>query len=381
MSKGIPFPTAMSVSVTGRCNLKCQYCFYADEMTALSDLPTEAWLKCFQELTAMGVRNVTLTGGEALTRRDFWELVDGVIANHMRYDMLSNGTLFTEKVIEQFNVGKRRIRLNSIQISIDGSTAEIHNMSRPNSFERAMRGLRLLKAAGFPLTVRVTINRHNYKDLENIAHLLLEDVGLPSFSTNEAVPLGSGCNNMGTMVLTSAEKLETMRIFKRLEERYGNRISALAGPLAKLKMYAEMDHARETGEKSTRWQMGYLTACGCVFSKLDILHDGSIVPCNMLGSLVLGNIQTDSIEEIWRSHPVLQAMKARRAIPLSQVPGCEDCEWNEYCNGSCPSIAYDHYGDMNRGNPEDCYRRFLNETADRYIPLEQLLVLDQEQIS
>lgn len=378
MVAGASFPIAMSVSVTGRCNLKCRYCFYADEMVALSDLPTETWLKFFQELGRIGVRRVTLTGGEALTRRDFWELVDGVIASRMRYDMLSNGTLFTEKVIEQFNVGKRRLRLDSIQISIDGSCAEIHDLSRPNSFERAIRGLRLLKAHNFPLTVRVTINRHNYQDLENIAYLLLEDVGLPSFSTNEAVPIGSGCNNMGSEVLTSAEKLETMRAFKRLEKRYGSRIGALAGPLAKLKMYGEMDHARATGEKVARWQMGYLTACGCVYSKLDILHDGSIVPCNMLGSVVLGNIQTDSLEEIWNNHPILQTMKERRSIPLSQVPGCEDCEWNEYCNGSCPSIAYDHYGDMNRANPEDCYRRFINETAGRYIPLDQLLVLDQE---
>lgn len=34
-------PKTVEISVTGRCNLTCQYCFYADEMVALSDLPTE----------------------------------------------------------------------------------------------------------------------------------------------------------------------------------------------------------------------------------------------------------------------------------------------------------------------------------------------------
>ena len=33
-----PRPRNIEISITGRCNLKCQYCFYADEMAALSDL-------------------------------------------------------------------------------------------------------------------------------------------------------------------------------------------------------------------------------------------------------------------------------------------------------------------------------------------------------
>jgi len=105
---------------------------------------------------------VTLTGGEALSRRDFFELVDGVIANRMRYSVLSNGTLITGKTIAEFQTGKRRQRLDSIQLSIDGSSSEIHDHSRPNSFDRAVRGLNLLKEAGFPVTVRITINRFNY---------------------------------------------------------------------------------------------------------------------------------------------------------------------------------------------------------------------------
>jgi SynChlorMet cassette radical SAM/SPASM protein ScmE len=281
----------------------------------------------------------------------------------MRYSILTNGTLIDEKVLAQFEVGKRRLRLDSIQVSIDGSRAEIHDQSRPKSFARAVRGLRLLVEAGFPVTVRTTINRYNLHDLENIAQLLLDEVGLPSFSTNEAMPMGAGCQNQGQITLTAAEMLETMRTIGRLLERYNGRLQAQAGPQAKLKMYAEMEQARRTGEKPTRWIMGYLTACGCVFSKLDVLHDGTIVPCHILYDLTLGNIATDSLAEICRTHPTLNALRERRSIPMQQVPGCEDCEWALYCNGSCPGLAYELTGDFNRANPEDCYRRFLMETG------------------
>jgi len=153
-----------------------------------------------------------------------------------------------------------------------------------------------------------------------------------------------------------------MEIIGRLLERYPGRLQANAGPQAKLKGYAEMEHARRTGEKATRGQMGYLTACGCVFSNLDILHDGTVVPCCMLPDLRLGNIVADSVEEIWRTHPALWALRERRRIPMQQVPGCEGCEWAPYCNGSCPGLAHQLTATLNRANPEDCYRRFLKET-------------------
>jgi SynChlorMet cassette radical SAM/SPASM protein ScmE len=362
----MPTPRSVDIAITGRCNLHCQYCFYADEMTARTDLSTAQWLAFFEQLGQLGVMDVCLTGGEAFTRRDLFELIDGVIANRMRYSMLTNGTLITERVLAEFEKGKRRQRLNSIQISIDGSTAEIHNLSRPHSFERAVRGLRLLKAADFPLTVRVTINRHNVNDLENIAHFLFEEIGLPSFSTNDAAPVGAGCQNAADISLTSHEQAKAMEIISRLLEKYPGRLQTQAGPQAKIRIHAEMEHARATGKKTSRWQMGFLSACGCTFSKIAIMHDGAIVPCHMLPGLIMGSISTDSIAEIWQNHPILQSLRERRNISMQEVRGCTGCDWAEYCNGSCPGLAHQLTGDFNRANPMDCYRRFLMETEKDY---------------
>ena len=356
-------PKSVSIALTGRCNLSCSYCFYAGEMAALGNLTTAQWLEVFGRLKALGVMDTTLTGGEALTRPDFFELVDGVIAHRMRYSLLSNGTLFTEAVVREFDKGKRRLRLDSIQISIDGSCAGVHDRHRPHSFERALRGLKLLRAEGFPLTVRVTIHPDNIGDLEATARLLLEEVGLPSFSTNEAFPMGAGCGNAGETCLTPMREMEAMRAVARLQERYPGRVTAQAGPLAKRRAYAEMEEARATGKRPTSWTMGSLTACGCVFSKIDILHDGAIVPCHVLHRLVLGNVLTDDLREIWRAHPTLEALRGRRSIPMREVPGCEGCEWAEFCNGSCPGLAHELTGDFNRANPADCYRAFRAQTG------------------
>ena len=357
-------PGDFDISLTGKCNLHCDYCFYAKEMQDRPDLSKEEWFTFFDELGRLAVRTMTLSGGEVFVRKDLFELIDRIIEKRMRYSILTNGTLIDEKTLSLFEEKKRRKRLNSIQVSIDGSCPEIHDKSRgEGSFKKAIRGLRLLKVAGFPITTRVTVNRHNVDDLDNIAALLLEDVGLPSFSTNDAMPMGAGCENQAGITLLPEQQVQAMKTLNRLEKKYNGRVNATAGPLAKWKSYGEMEHAKATGEKAARWQMGFLTACGCIFNKLAVHHDGVITPCNMLAELELGRINRDDIKTVWKTHPTLQALKDRRHIPMEKVPGCGDCEWAPYCNGSCPGLAQTMTGDFNQANPHDCYKRFLAATG------------------
>jgi SynChlorMet cassette radical SAM/SPASM protein ScmE len=361
-------PRQVDIAVTGRCNLSCAYCFYADEMTSRTDLPTQRWLEFFQELGRLGVMTVCLTGGEAFTRPDFFELVDGVIANRMRYSILSNGTVITEKTLAEFEQGKRRRRLDSIQISIDGSSAEVHDHSRPNSFMRALRGLKLLNEAGFPMTVRVTINRFNYADLENTAGLLLDELGLPGFSTNEAYPCGATNRYQDEMLLNPTQRRQVMDTLLRLNERYHDRISASAGPLALAQEECAIHEAQLQGQKEFPGR-GRLVACSGVFDQIAVLHDGTIVPCHMLSNLHLGSILTDNLGEVWRSSPLMQALRQRQEISLDTLEPCQDCSYRGYCTGGCPGGALFLNGDFNTRNPMDCYRIQTGEEA--FAPAEE----------
>jgi SynChlorMet cassette radical SAM/SPASM protein ScmE len=358
------FPKSVDLSLTGRCNLKCRYCFYADEMTGLSDMPADRWHALFGELGRLGVQNVCLSGGEVFTRPDLFELIDGVIANKVRYSILTNGTLITEDTLKALEQGKRRLRLGSIQVSIDGSSAEIHDKSRPpKSFDRALRGLRLLKQANFPVTVRVTVNRANVNDLANVARLLLEDVGLGGFSTNEADQMGSARCYGDSTVLTKSERKQAMETLARLNKEFDGRISATAGPLATASQFAEIDEALALGRTGTPGR-GTLCACGGVFSKLAILHDGTIVPCNMLPKLVMGVFGHQSLAEVWRNSPAINVVRYRRQISLQSLSTCEGCSYAGFCSGGCPSSAMVRFGRLNARDPLACYRIFKGEEED-----------------
>ncbi len=354
-------PEQATLVITGRCNLHCGYCYYADEMTHRSDLPLSEWQKFIGELGDLGVMRVTLTGGEVFLQRGLFDLIDCVIDARMRYGLITNATLVTPENIARFFVGKRLQRLDFIQVSIDGHNAKIHNQSRPASFERAVRGLGLLQAAGLPVTARVTLNRANVDSIDQTVAFLLDDIGLNTISTGEVLSVGGACRPGVSLALTAEEKRTAALKLFQLEKQYPGRIQASAGPQVSLRMYAEMEKARTKGALAQDWEMGCLSACGCVFTQIEVLHDGAIVPCTMMSGPVLGHINRDSLQDIWEVHPVLRRMRKRNQIPMTALEQCRDCEWNLYCNGGCPGGVFQQQQDFCLPDSQFCYRQYLEE--------------------
>jgi SynChlorMet cassette radical SAM/SPASM protein ScmE len=133
--------------------------------------------------------NVTISGGEPFFRKDLPELVEGIVRNRMRFNILSNGTLITDEMAAFLaSTG----RCDGVQISIDGSVPTTHDACRgEGNFLKAMQGIKSLQKHNVPVSVRVTIHKQNVWDLENVSKLLLEEVGLSSFSTNGKILIRS----------------------------------------------------------------------------------------------------------------------------------------------------------------------------------------------
>jgi SynChlorMet cassette radical SAM/SPASM protein ScmE len=356
----IAAPFSVDIAITGRCNLGCKYCYYAGEMAGRNDLPTERWLSFFEELGSLAVQRVYITGGEPFARPDLFRLIDGIVANRMRYAILTNGTLVTEETIRQFEAGKRKLRLDYVQVSIDGSCAEIHDKSRPGSFDRALRGTRLLQDAGFMTVGRVTITRHNVDDLENIVALLLDELALPLISTNETFHCGMVVPQEERITLSPSQRRQAMRVLCELADRYQGRIVASAGPLALAKHFAEIEEGLAAGKTGLPGR-GTLSACGCAFSKFAVHHDGTIVPCHLLGSMHMGTIGEDDLLQVWQEHPHVVALRQRVAIPLRTLDTCRDCPYQGFCTGGDPAGALFLTGELNARNPMNCYRVFKGE--------------------
>ena len=165
-------PFSVEVAITGKCNLRCLYCFhFTSALDVPQDLPTEEWLTFFEELGRLAVLSVTLEGGEPFIRPDLPEIIEGIVKNRLRFEILSNGTLITDD-IAAFLASTRRC--NSVQVSIDGSKPETHDACRgKDNFYKATKGIEHLQRHGVKVSVRVTINRFNLEDLPEVARFLV----------------------------------------------------------------------------------------------------------------------------------------------------------------------------------------------------------------
>jgi SynChlorMet cassette radical SAM/SPASM protein ScmE len=350
-------PRSIDIQITGRCNLRCKYCsHFTSGGDVEKNLPTGEWLAFFEELRDCSVMEVCLLGGEPLIREDFKELIKGIVRNRMRFSILTNGTLITEDMAAFLaSTG----RCNSIQVSIDGSMPITHDSFRgAGSFRRAAQGLKLLLKHHIPASVRVTIHRRNVHDLEEVSKLLLEDVGLPGFSTNSAGYLGLCRQNTEQVQLTVEERCLAMRDLLKLNKKYSNRISATAGPLAEARMWLDMEQARSKGLKDGHGG-GHLTSCGGPMTKLAVRADGVIVPCAQISSIELGRINRDGLAWVWQDNKELNRFRDRSSIPLADFDFCRECEFMDFCRGGCPAMANSMVGNPHHPSPDSCYKRFL----------------------
>ena len=350
-------PRVLHIEITSRCNLRCHYCyFYGSDRATNHDLPAEHWLRFFAECGQAGVMKAFIAGGEPLARADLRELLDGLMANRMRFSLLSNGGLLTAEMVRYLAACGR---CDSVQISLDSAVREAHDAGRgAGAWEGAVRGLRLLLEHGVPATVRVTIHRHNVDHLEATARFLLDELGLPQFSTNAAGYLGSCRQHADSLLLDLAERQRAMATLVALEARYPGRISAAAGPHADARAWRSMECARLAGAEPTS-SGGRLTGCGCVNRELSVACDGAYTVCAMLPHLRLGRINEDRLLDVWQDAPALAAMRARPTIPLSQFAFCDGCGWRDYCTGNCPGLAFSLTGEVDHPSPDACLRRFV----------------------
>src|SRR5262249_47686370 len=122
------------------CNMKCEHCFYWQNLNQRDDLTKEEIFALSRDLGH--IENLNLSGGEPFLRREFAEICRQFIQhNKVRQIYVPTNGWYTRKTIEQLQqvLQERDLDLFAVELSLDG-TAEFHDRFRvaPGSFARAM---------------------------------------------------------------------------------------------------------------------------------------------------------------------------------------------------------------------------------------------------
>ena len=153
----------LRVSVTDRCNFRCQYCMPADGLPWLEReeiLSFEEVHRLVSLLVALGIEDVRLTGGEPLVRREFPKLVEMLAGIDEINDLslTTNGYLLERDAGALVEAGIQRVN-----VSIDSLERDrFFRMTRRDALPRVLRGLEAI--GSFPQLRRIKVNAVAVRD-------------------------------------------------------------------------------------------------------------------------------------------------------------------------------------------------------------------------
>jgi len=160
-------PLIVSISVTGRCNLSCSYCYGSYSIRKEKDFTTNELLDLIEELYKRGTKIIYLSGGEPLLRNDIGLIIKTIRDKNMFCFLNTNGLLVPDKIESLKN-------LDSITISLDGNE-EVNDINRgKGTFKKVIEAIIVAKKAGLKVITTTVINSKNLNSIDFIVSLAKE---------------------------------------------------------------------------------------------------------------------------------------------------------------------------------------------------------------
>ena len=173
-------PLQVSIEVTRRCPLECLHCYnnlpMGDMEAKRRELTKEEHFRMLDELVEMGCFWLLYTGGEIFARKDFLEIYTYAKKKGFLITLFTNGTIINEQIADYLAEWPPF----AIEITLYGRTRETYEAltAIPGSYDRCLRGIKLLKERGLPLklkTVATSINKHEVMAMRRFAE---EELGV-----------------------------------------------------------------------------------------------------------------------------------------------------------------------------------------------------------
>jgi GTP 3',8-cyclase len=207
---------SLRVSITDRCNLRCNYCMPQEEYVWLPRqelLTFEEIARLVDVFSSLGVEDVRLTGGEPLLRRDLPRLVRMLAANPRIRDLAltTNGVLFGEQAEDLRAAGLHRVTLSLDTLRPERFAA----LTGRSTHAQVLAGIEAARRIGFPKLKLDTVMLRGVND-DEVADLMEFARGIDAEERFiEYMDVGGATEWSLDKVFTRAEILD------RLSKRYG----------------------------------------------------------------------------------------------------------------------------------------------------------------
>lgn len=321
-------PLSVSFEVTYSCNLCCKHCYANAGAPLDGELTTEQIFRFIDELAEMKVFSISLTGGEPLTRKDIFHIIQRCVDNDIGVLLSTNGTLITREKAERL----KKMETVAVQVSIDSVHPQIHDALRgiKGAHRRAMKGLKNVLNAGIQnVRVATVATKLNFNEIPLLVDEL-DRMGVLFQRILRFLPLGRG-EKQKELELSNQEIKLLLETLEKKQTEAGiitvDFSDAFNPPII---------------DRPTHACTGGVLWCA-------VNPKGYVVPCTYLNSMEVAldlkaeSIANKSLKEIWENYYLFKAL---REPSLFLKEKCQNCVYRPTCGGGCRAAAYAHSGDI-----------------------------------
>ncbi len=341
-------------NLTRTCNLRCRHCYTTSaDVPFPGELTHEQAMGVLEDLSGFGIPALILSGGEPLSRFDFFPLATRARQLGFRHLSLStNGTKVAANIDRL-----AELDFDYVGISLDGIGA-MNDWFRgvDGAFDAALKGVRACKARGVKVGLRFTITEDNAEMLPAMLDLC-EAEGVDKFYLSHLVYAGRGDKNRGE----DAAHARTRRAMSLILDRAWAALEA-GRPLEIVTGNNDADAVfflawvdQTFGPEAAAHVRGHLEAWGGNSAGLGVANidpQGKVHPDTYWSDYTVGSVKETPFSQLWTgADPMLATLRTR---PRPLKGRCGACAFKDICGGNTRIRALQVTGDPWAEDPA-CY--------------------------
>lgn len=320
-------PVSGTFELTPRCNLNCKMCYIhmteQEQKKAGNELTTDQWLEIGRQAVDQGMVYLLLTGGEPLIRPDFCEIYTEMVKMGVVLSVNTNGILMNEKILKCFCDH----RPETVNITLYGMSEETYGAlcGNPGGFEKAIKGIRMLRKAGIRVCLNTTFTRYNLRDMDAMIDFAKEEKLPVRMAAYLFPPVRKECSDYSDTIYLSAE--EQGRAGAYFDSR----------TLDPEKQKKRQRYIRESIAKNEAVALEaeefVCEASSCMAGRgaFWVSWDGCMFPCGMLPGYSV-NLHDMNFKHAWQT-----TVENSKGILLPAE--CTNCKYKKVCP-SCAAVSW-----------------------------------------
>lgn len=272
-------PLFIAWQITSICNMGCHHCCEESGQLMPNEMNEEQVMDFCRQVVDAGVPYAAISGGEPMLHPQFFEVCEYFRSNGIALKVETNGEFVTAEAARRF----ADLDLRSVQISVDGATAETYEKLRVDGrWSDAIQAIKNLTAAGVRVEVVFVPTRFNIHETADVIDLAAS-LGAYGLYTGKLMRIGRAAKNWD-MLCPSDEDYEGF--FKVLDKK----VAQYQDPGIMKVYYYPYDVIEELRVRVTTPSASLL-----------VIPDGRV---KLIGPLpfVCGNVTEQPLTEIWERY-------------------------------------------------------------------------------